>query len=183
MSEKDIHSLKTFIQTIVYSGKDDEDYLATRIRLFQNLKTKSSMAIPPDPDSVVQVIKRAHHQVYQWLRCCIPLIEKLPLDENGWNVVEDKSEITIKPVWFTGSQLLPPSAQKSKKPKKVLPASPGDIADDDLTENEDSMEPPKRKKQKRLSKKEREEIAHSTSDRYQETDRDADTEFEVTDKE
>ena len=39
------------------------------------------------------------------------------------------------------------------------------------------------KKQKRLSKKEREEIAHSTSDRYQETDRDADTEFEVTDKE
>ena len=63
-SEQDIYCLKTFTQT-VYSGKDNEDYLVTWIRLYKNLKSKSSMAIPPDPDSVVQVIKRAHHQVYQ----------------------------------------------------------------------------------------------------------------------
>lgn len=178
LSDQEIEYAKKFIQTVVYSGKDDEDYLATRIRLYQNLKSKSSMPIPPDPDSVVQVIKRVHLQVYQWLRCCIPWIDTLPLDENGWNVDEEGSEIVIKPKWFTGSQL-PPSAQKTKKQKKTLVVTPGDVADDDLTENEDSLKSPKRKKQKRLSKKEREEIVLSTSETLQETDRDADVESEV----
>ena len=153
-----------------------------------NLKVKSSMTIPPDPDSVVQVIKRSHHQVYQWLRCCSPWVDTLPFEDNGWIVEEDDSQPVVKPVWFTGTQL-PPSAQK-KNTKKAVIATAGDLADDDLTDPED-VQPPKRKRQKRLSKKEREGIVIPTSEEAQKqemvgsvvvslpnTDHDADRESE-----
>ena len=148
-----------------YTGKDDEDYVTTRIRLYQNLKVKSSMTIPPDPDSVVQVIKRSHHQVYQWLRCCSPWVDTLSFEDNGWIVEEEDSQPVVKPVWFTGTQL-PPSAQK-KNTKKAVIATAGNLADDDLTDPED-VQPPKRKRQKRLFKKEREGTVIPTSEEAQE---------------
>lgn len=80
----DIDGLKEFIRTVIYSGKENESYVETRIRLYQNLKSKSSMPLPPDPDSVLQVIKRAHHQTYLWLRCCERMVDRLPFEGNGW---------------------------------------------------------------------------------------------------
>ena len=154
LSDQDIESVKTFIQTVVYSGKDDEDYVSTRIRLYENLKSKSSMPIPPDPDSVVQVIKRGHHQVYEWIRCCTPWVDTISLEENGWLVSKDlKSKIVVKPVWYTGSQL-PPSASKNRRKKRSLIVTSGDIADDDLTEAETTeVTFQKQRKQKTFSKK------------------------------
>ena len=61
---------------------------------------------------------------------------------------------------------MPPSAQK-KNTKKAVIATAGDLADDDLTDPED-VQPPKRKRQKRLSKKEREGIVIPTSEEAQE---------------
>ena len=39
---------KDFIQTVVYSGKNHESYVDTRVRLYQELKEKTSLSIPPD---------------------------------------------------------------------------------------------------------------------------------------
>ena len=50
---------------------------------------------------------------------------------------EEDSEIVVKPHWFTGSQL-PPSAQKKKNTKQSLIVTSGELADDDLTEAENS---------------------------------------------
>ena len=74
--------------------------------------------------------------------------------------------------------------------KKAVIATAGDLADEDLTDPED-VQPRKRKRQKRLSKKEREGIVIPTSEEAQEqemvgsvvvslpnTDQDADRESE-----
>ena len=139
----DIDGLKEFIRTVIYSGKENESYVETRIRLYQNLKSKSSMPLPPDPDSVLQVIKRAHHQTYLWLRCCERMVDRLPFEGNGWLVDEDES--VVKPLWYTGSQL-PPLASKNEKPAHS-PVLAGDVADDESAEVE--VKSPKRKRRRR----------------------------------
>ena len=40
-----IEDAKTFVQSVVYNGKKDENYVSTRIPLYKNLKKKSSMII------------------------------------------------------------------------------------------------------------------------------------------
>lgn len=55
-SEK-IDNVKEFIRTVVYSGKVGESYVRTRVRLYKEMKSKSSSSIPPDPDSVEQAIR------------------------------------------------------------------------------------------------------------------------------
>ena len=144
---------------VIYSGKEGESYVETRIRLYQNLKTKTSMSIPPDPDSAVQVIKRSHHQVFQWLRCCYAWIETLPLESNGWIIEEEDSKPIVKPLWFTGSQLPPSAVNKKNKKKPRAAVTSGNIADDE-TDDDNSDKSPKHKKQKRLSINERE--GHNT---------------------
>ena len=78
LDEKDISDIKEFIRTVLYTGKVDEDYIGTRVRIYENLKKKSSMSLPPDPRSVVQVIKRVHHQAYTWYHCDRQIIEICP---------------------------------------------------------------------------------------------------------
>ena len=115
LDDKDVMDIKEFIRTALYSGTASEDYIDTRIRIYENLKVKSSMPLPPDPLSVVQVIKRAHHQAYTWYHCDMPVINKLQLENNGWIIKDD----TIEPLWFCGSQL-PPSTKRIKQ-KDVAP--------------------------------------------------------------
>ncbi len=64
LDEDSLEDVKQFIQMNVYSGKENETYFQTRIRLYQKLKEKTSLSIPPDPDSVEQAIRRCHLQVY-----------------------------------------------------------------------------------------------------------------------
>ena len=71
----------SFIQTVVYSGKDDEDYVAIQVHIYQSLNLKSSMSLHLDPDSVTQAIKQVHFQFYHWTRCCTPLIESIHLEK------------------------------------------------------------------------------------------------------
>ena len=65
------------------------------------------------PDSLVQVIKRAHFQTFEWLRCCEPLINHLNLQDGGWEIKNDE----VKPVWYTGSQM-PPLVQRKQSSGK-----------------------------------------------------------------
>ena len=102
---------KQFVRTVLYTGKEKETYIETRIRLYQEMKVKSSMSLPPDPDSIIQVIKRAHYQIYFWLRCTEVNPEVIPFSNNGWKWC-DKQELVV-PVWFTGNQL-PPILRRKK---------------------------------------------------------------------
>ena len=45
--------------------KVNENYLSKSMRLYENLKPKSSMPPSPDPDSFIEETKRVH------LQCCV----------------------------------------------------------------------------------------------------------------
>ena len=111
---------------VIYTGKDDEDYVETRIRLY---KSKSSMPLPPDPDSVVQVITRAHYQAYGWYPCGQQTINHLDLEECGWTI----QERDVTPVWFIGDQFQPSAHNAHSKSEK---ARDGSVADDESSESQ-----------------------------------------------
>ena len=62
LSDNHVKSAKEFIGSVFYAGESSENYVDTRVRTYKNLKRKTSMAIPPDSDSVELAIKRAHLQ-------------------------------------------------------------------------------------------------------------------------
>ena len=51
---------KAFVQPIMYGGKLSENDLLTRVRLCENPKQKTSMALPPDSDLLVEELKHVH---------------------------------------------------------------------------------------------------------------------------
>ena len=81
--ESQLDAMK-FIQTILYCGKDEEDYVSTRVRLYKKQKKKSSLTIPPDPASCKQAIIRVHYQCCYWVQCLRPVIKELPLESHGY---------------------------------------------------------------------------------------------------
>ena len=58
--------VEKFIQTVSYSGKEGETLTETRVRLYKQMKTKTSQSWPPDEKSMLQAIKYVHYQVYYW---------------------------------------------------------------------------------------------------------------------
>ena len=50
LPDNHMQSAKEFIRSVVYAGEPLENYVDTRVRIYKNLKRKTSMAIPPDPD-------------------------------------------------------------------------------------------------------------------------------------
>ena len=102
LPERDIAGCTNFVQTVMYAGRQNEEYVATRIRLYQQQKQKTSLSLRPDLNSCKYAILRVHYQVFQWLRCGHRNIEFIPLKSNGWKVDEDGS---VTPLWFTCTQL------------------------------------------------------------------------------
>ena len=98
LSPEGLSAVTMFIQKVLYNGKENESLVETRIRLYKSMKTKSSQALPPDPDSIVQAIKRVHFQTLFWLRFNDRLPEDIDCSENGW---ANDGE-TVVPIWFTG---------------------------------------------------------------------------------
>lgn len=119
--------------------------LDTRIQMYQNLKNKSSMPLPRDPDSVVQVIKRAHFQTFTWIRCCERIVDHLPFKGNGWMAEAVDEKLEVKPLWYTGSQL-PLLPSKTDKSAVVVDGSVADV-ESVVDENQ-----PRRKKRKTRKK-------------------------------
>eukprot|EP00795_Rhopilema_esculentum_P017038 gene17038-biopygen919 len=120
LAEDGLNNVREFVRSVIYSGKDNEDYVETRIHLYKRLKNKSLMSLPTDPDSVVQVIKRAHCQAYVWYGCGQRTINHLDLEEFGWKIQDGD----VKPVWFVGNHF-PPSV-KSIRGRKGKGGSFGD---------------------------------------------------------
>ena len=73
------------------------------------------MTIPPDEDSCVQHILRAHYITFIWRNYHTQIIPRIPLFGNGWKIDDDNE---VVPVWFTGTQL-PPSCIKTRKKKNI----------------------------------------------------------------
>ena len=103
-SDSDIEDVQKFVQTVMYSGKDKESYVETRVRLYHKMKVKSSLSLPPDPHSLKQAILRAHWQTYYWLRCTEASVANLSFEGCGWKWSSE--EPFLKPVWFH----VPPTA-------------------------------------------------------------------------
>ena len=90
-----------FVRKVIYNGRPTEDYIDTWVRLYKSSGSKSTLMIPPDPDSLAQAIKRAHYQVYIWLRSNETYIKSLKYQEFGWRWCEERK--MAWPVWFVGS--------------------------------------------------------------------------------
>ena len=114
MESSEMDLITEFIRTVIYNGAARENYIETRIRMYQSLERKTSMGILPDPDSIIQVIKRAHLQARVWYQYREQTMRHLPMSCMGWLVSEEE----IQPLWFIGLQLPPSAASKRKKKKK-----------------------------------------------------------------
>eukprot|EP00794_Sanderia_malayensis_P021307 gene21307-biopygen16343 len=92
LSMQSIKDVMVFVQTVMYSGRKDESYVDTRVRLYKAMKTKSSQSLPPDPDSMQQAVRRVHYQVYHWLRFAEKSVLFISLEDNGWTIDVEKGE-------------------------------------------------------------------------------------------
>ena len=58
-----------FIQTMRYSGMEDESVTETKLSIYKQLKRKTSQRIPRNENSMLQAIKPIHYQLFQKLIC------------------------------------------------------------------------------------------------------------------
>ena len=83
LTDEVIEMVKQLIQTIIYNGSLNGSFVESRVCLYKNLKKKTSAAIPADPDSTLQEIKRIHLQSFIWLMCLDPIIPILDIRQFG----------------------------------------------------------------------------------------------------
>ena len=74
------------------------------------------MSLPPDPDSLLQALKRAKMQTLLWQQCGETIVKLYNLEQYGWKWEDGAKKMA--PIWYTGSQL-PPKLQKKKSKAKV----------------------------------------------------------------
>ena len=103
-SVEDIADAKTFFRTCMYAGSEHEEYVRTRIRMYDKQKVKSSSSILPDESSTNEHLKRSDLQAFIWYQCLKQDIEYPSIKHRGWEEMEDG----IRPIWFTCPQF-PPS--------------------------------------------------------------------------
>ena len=75
----------------------------TRMIQYNEIKTKTTQVILPDPNSSVQHIKRANIQAYYWVHCMNKDIQKCEPCLSG-RKREEETE-TFIPLWYDCNQL------------------------------------------------------------------------------
>ncbi len=65
----DTSDAEKFLQTVMYSGKDEESHVETRLRMYERQKVKSSVPLIPDQSSAREHVKRADCQARIWKQC------------------------------------------------------------------------------------------------------------------
>ena len=86
----------------IYS-KEAEGIVETRMRQYNELKTKATHVILPDPNSLTQHIKWANIQAYYWMHCMNKDIKKSDPRLSGWKREEETG--TFIPLWYDCNQL------------------------------------------------------------------------------
>jgi len=153
LSKQDAEKILSFMQTIMYPGKQDEDFVETRIRMYEQQKNKSSLTLLPDKHSAEEHVKRSNLQAYIWKQCLLKDINYPNPEECGWQVEEN----SLVPVWFHCSQF-PPSLSR-RKPRRQKHSEETDWTDDD-SEEPPPAEPPEKKQRSETTKSSQQ--SHST---------------------
>ena len=115
-SVEDIADAKTFFRTCMYAGSEHEEYVRTRIRMYDKQKVKSSSSILPDESSTNEHLKRSDLQAFIWYQCLKQDIEYPSIKHRGWEETEDG----IRPIWFTCPQF-PPSLSVTSSRRRLTP--------------------------------------------------------------
>ena len=89
MTEEIVQKAKIFVQIIIYNGKLNKTYLSTRVCVYKNLKTKLSILLSPDPDSLVEELKSIHLQSNVLLNALKAILPSLNIDFYRWKVNGD----------------------------------------------------------------------------------------------
>lgn len=144
LTQHDLDIILLFMQTVMYPGRQSEDFVETRIRMYEQQRTKSSLPLLPDRSSAVEHVKRSHLQTNIWKQCMNKDIDYPNPENYGWKV-EDNS---LVPVWFQCSQL-PPSLirRKRQRKKKSDNADSSNFADNESDTPRPSEPPRKRQRQ------------------------------------
>jgi len=71
LSKQDAEKTLSFIQTITYPWKQDEDFVETTIRMYEQQKNKSSLTLLPDKHSTEKHVKLPNLQAYIWKQCLL----------------------------------------------------------------------------------------------------------------
>jgi len=145
LSKQDAEKILSFMQTIMYPEKQDEDFVETRICMYEQQKNKSSLTLLPDKHSAEEHVKRSNLQAYIWKQCVLKDINYSNPEECGWQVEEN----SLVPVWFQCSQF-PPSLSR-RKPRRQKHSEETDRADDE-SEESPPAEPPKKKQRSETTK-------------------------------
>eukprot|EP00795_Rhopilema_esculentum_P003494 gene3494-1875_t len=95
-SVEDLNDARIFMQTILYAGKSEESLIQTRSKMFEKQKTKSSLQLLPDPNSLDQHLKRADLQTFIWRKCLLHNVNYVSAEGRGWVSTEDGP----KPLWL-----------------------------------------------------------------------------------
>ena len=134
MTEKKKRTLRSFsvlkedCQAFVLLGKKAKKlalafkYVCTsncqnsRIDIYGNQRTRSSMTLPPDLDCASQVDVWAQYQCCYLVHCLQEIISPIPFQDYGWFF--DCESDFIGPVWFKGDQFPSSLATKSGSRKR-----------------------------------------------------------------
>ena len=119
-----------------------QSYVNTRIKLYEGLKQKSLLTLPPDPASV----KRVNLQIKTWLQSLNQNMTFPSFKQNGWKWCHGK--LIMVPVWFTGSQLPPTVVKRSHKVK--VTRKDVYLRDNNLADDEENIAEPQRKKNQKI---------------------------------
>ena len=84
LTDEALANIVEFVRKFVYCGRKGEDLVGTKVRMYEEQKTKRSSTLPPDPNSLKYDILRKHHQAYTWMRCLESILNTFSLDEYGW---------------------------------------------------------------------------------------------------
>ena len=83
VSDTAVKDVKKFIQTLCYSGKEEESLTEIKVRLNEQMKTKTRLSLPPHGKSMLQAIKNIHYEVYDGSRVDEAIISDYLLEDNG----------------------------------------------------------------------------------------------------
>ena len=81
VSDMGVKDVEKCIQIVCYSWKKEESLTEVSVRLYNQIKTKTSQSLPPDEKSMLQAIKCILYQVYYWSRVYEAIISDILLQD------------------------------------------------------------------------------------------------------
>ena len=104
VSDTTVEDVEKVIQIVCYTGREEESFIETMVRLYKQMKTKTSQSLALEEKSMLQAIKCIHYQAFYSSRVDEIITSDIFLQDNGWIV--DKENKEVRPLLFTGTFLI-----------------------------------------------------------------------------